>query len=75
MISTENLHKLQRNNMNEEEKKELTINFHLEDHHLIGGLTQPKSNSYWKSLPSTKAKPNNNLPKNNSGIKKAGRGK
>ena len=61
--------------MNEEEKKEPTINFHLEDHNLIGGLVQPKSNSYWKSLPNPKIKPNKNLQKNNTGIKKAGRGK
>jgi len=46
-----------------------------EDYNLIGGLTQPKSNSHWKSLPSTKIKQNPNLPKNSSGIKKAGRGK
>lgn len=52
-----------------------TVNFHLEDYNLIGGLTQPKSNQYWKSLSSTKIKPNKNIPKNNTGIKKAGRGK
>jgi hypothetical protein len=52
-----------------------TVNFHLEDYNLIGGLTQPKSNHHWKSLPSTKIKNNPNLPKNSSGIKKAGRGK
>ena len=61
--------------MENEEKKQLIVNFHLEDYNLIGGLTQPKSNSHWKSLPSTKIKPNKNIPKNNAGIKKAGRGK
>jgi hypothetical protein len=61
--------------MKDEQKKEPIINFHLEDYNLIGGLTQPKSNSHWKSLPSTKIKQNPNLPKNSSGIKKAGRGK
>jgi len=48
----------------------------LEDYNLIGGLTQPKSNSYWKSLPTTKVKINKNQPQiKNTGIKKAGRGK
>lgn len=61
--------------MENEEKKQPIVNFHLEDYNLIGGLTQPKSNSHWKSLPSTKIKPNKNIPKNNAGIKKAGRGK
>lgn len=61
--------------MKEEEKKEPTVNFHLEDYNLVGGLTQPKSNSYWKTLPNTKIKPNKNIPKVNTGIKKAGRGK
>lgn len=61
--------------MKAEKKKEPTINFHLEDYNLIGGLTQPKSNQHWKSLPSTKIKQNHNIPKNNSGIKKSGRGK
>lgn len=61
--------------MKDEQNKQPTINFHLEDYRLIGGLTQPKSNSHWKSLPSTKIKTNPNLPKNSSGIKKAGRGK
>lgn len=61
--------------MKDEQNKKPTINFHLEDYNLIGGLTQPKSNQHWKSLPSTKIKQNPNLPKNSSGIKKAGRGK
>jgi hypothetical protein len=61
--------------MKEEDKKE-PINFHLEDLNLIGGLTMPKSNSHWKSLPSTKVKINKNQPQvKNTGIKKAGRGK
>jgi hypothetical protein len=30
---------------------------HLVDYQLIGGLTSPKSNEYWKSLPSGKIKP------------------
>ncbi len=61
--------------MKEEDKKE-PINFHLEDLNLIGGLTMPKSNSHWKSLPSTKVKINKNQPQvKNLGIKKAGRGK
>jgi hypothetical protein len=52
------------------------INFHLEDLNLIGGLTMPKSNSHWKSLPSTKVKINKSQPQvKNLGIKKAGRGK
>jgi hypothetical protein len=58
-----------------EEEKNQPINFHLEDLNLIGGLTMPKSNQHWKSLQSTKIKQNNNLPKNTTGIKKAGRGK
>ena len=62
--------------MKDEQKKEPIINFHLEDYNLIGGLTQPKSNSHWKSLPTTKVKINKNQPQvKNMGIKKAGRGK
>lgn len=30
--------------------------FHLTDYSLIGGLTSPKSNEYWKSLPFVKIK-------------------
>lgn len=30
--------------------------FHLSDGNYIGGLTSPKSNEYWKSLPSVKIK-------------------
>ena len=59
-----------------EEKKNEPINFHLEDLNLIGGLTMPKSNSHWKSLPNPKVKLNKNQPQiKNTGIKKAGRGK
>jgi hypothetical protein len=29
-------------------------NFHLTDYNLIGGLTSPISNGYWKSLPTVK---------------------
>lgn len=36
----------------EEEEEEEDLYSHLQDHNLIGGLTQPQSNSYWKSLPS-----------------------
>lgn len=62
--------------MKEEEENPEPINLHLEDYNLIGGLTQPKSNSYWKSLPTTKVKINKNQPQvKNTGIKKAGRGK
>ncbi len=61
--------------MNKEETNQ-PINFHLEDLNLIGGLTRPKSNAHWKSLPSTKVKVNKNQPQvKNLGIKKAGRGK
>jgi hypothetical protein len=61
--------------MNKEETNQ-PINFHLEDLNLIGGLTMPKSNSHWSSLPSTKVKINKNQPQvKNLGIKKAGRGK
>jgi hypothetical protein len=61
--------------MNKEETNQ-PINFHLEDLNLIGGLTMPKSNGHWKSLPSTKVKINKNQPGvKNTGIKKAGRGK
>jgi hypothetical protein len=61
--------------MNKEEINQ-PINFHLEDLNLIGGLTMPKSNSHWKSLPSTKVKINKSQPQvKNTGIKKAGRGK
>jgi hypothetical protein len=61
--------------MNKEETNQ-PINFHLEDLNLIGGLTMPKSNAHWKSLPSTKVKINNSQPQvKNLGIKKAGRGK
>ena len=51
------------------------INFHLEDLNLIGGLTMPKSNSHWKSLPNPKVKLNPQPQIKNTGIKKAGRGK
>jgi hypothetical protein len=61
--------------MNKEEINQ-PINFHLEDLNLIGGLTMPKSNSHWKSLPSTKVKINKSQPQvKNTGVKKAGRGK
>ena len=61
--------------MNKEETPQ-PINFHLEDLNLIGGLTMPKSNSHWKSLPSTKVKINKSQPQvKNTGVKKAGRGK
>jgi hypothetical protein len=61
--------------MNKEETNQ-PINFHLEDLNLIGGLTMPKSNSHWKSLPNTKVKINKSQPQvKNTGIKKAGRGK
>jgi hypothetical protein len=61
--------------MNKEEINQ-PINFHLEDLNLIGGLTMPKSNSHWKSLPNTKVKINKSQPQvKNTGIKKAGRGK
>jgi hypothetical protein len=30
--------------------------FHLSDYSLIGGLTSPKSNEFWKSLPFVKIK-------------------
>jgi hypothetical protein len=38
------------------EKEEVEPNLHLGDYHLIGGLTSPTSNEYWKSLPSVKIK-------------------
>jgi len=31
-------------------------NLHLSDGNYIGGLTSPKSNEYWKSLPTVKIK-------------------
>jgi hypothetical protein len=61
--------------MNKDETNQ-PINFHLEDLNTIGGLTMPKSNSHWKSLPTTKVKINKNQPQvKNMGVKKAGRGK
>ncbi|SNS17397.1 hypothetical protein SAMN06295967_104184 [Belliella buryatensis] len=39
-----------------EEKGLVEPNLHLGDYHLIGGLTSPESNGYWKSLPSVKIK-------------------
>lgn len=39
-----------------EEKGLVEPNLHLGDYQLIGGLTSPKSNGYWKSLPSVKIK-------------------
>jgi hypothetical protein len=39
-----------------EEKGLIEPYLHLGDYHLIGGLTSPKSNGYWKSLPSVKIK-------------------
>jgi hypothetical protein len=38
------------------DKGEVEPNLHLGDYHLIGGLTSPTSNWYWKSLPSVKIK-------------------
>jgi hypothetical protein len=38
------------------DKGEVEPNLHLGDYHLIGGLTSPSSNWYWKSLPSVKIK-------------------
>jgi hypothetical protein len=38
------------------EKGKVEPNFHLMDYNLIGGLTSPISNGYWKSLPSGKIK-------------------
>jgi hypothetical protein len=39
-----------------EEKGLVEPNLHLSDGNYIGGLTSPKSNEYWKSLPSVKIK-------------------
>jgi hypothetical protein len=39
-----------------EEKGLVEPNLHLGDYQLIGGFTSPKSNEYWKSLPSVKIK-------------------
>ena len=59
-----------------EEEKNEPIDLHLTDLNIIGGLTMPKSNSHWKSLPTTKVKINKNQPQvKNMGIKKADRGK
>jgi hypothetical protein len=40
-----------------EEKGLIEPYLHLSDYQLISGLTSPKSNEYWKSLPSGKIKP------------------
>jgi hypothetical protein len=40
-----------------EEKGLVEPNLHLSDGNYIGGLTSPKSNGYWKSLPFGKIKP------------------
>ncbi|AMQ55546.1 hypothetical protein [Algoriphagus sanaruensis] len=39
-----------------EERGLIEPNLHLSDGNYIGGLTSPKSNEYWKSLPSVKIK-------------------
>jgi len=39
-----------------EEKGLIKPYLHLSDGNYIGGLTSPKSNDYWKSLPSVKIK-------------------
>ena len=44
------------------EEKNEPIDLHLTDLNTIGGLTMPKSNSHWKSLPTTKVKVNKNQP-------------
>lgn len=40
-----------------EEKGLIEPYLHLSDGNYIGGLTSPKSNEYWKSLPYGKIKP------------------